>query len=73
MTGASEEEPADTPCGLLPAQLYQLQTMPDAVRQMPFVHLEIGSRYSDNQVRCMAHLVRLFCTTKQCLLLDQCL
>eukprot|EP00877_Chromochloris_zofingiensis_P012287 jgi/Chrzof1/7311/Cz02g18220.t1 len=50
MTGASEEEPADTPCGLLPAQLYQLQTMPDAVRQMPFVHLEIGSRYSDNQV-----------------------
>ncbi len=51
MEGAGEESSSERPCGVLPPGLVPASLgMPDGVRQMPYVSLEISNRYSDDQV-----------------------
>jgi hypothetical protein len=52
MLGAAEEAAAELPCGLLPAGLAEaeVESMPDALVCSPFLQLEMGSRYTNDQV-----------------------
>lgn len=49
LEGAAEEEPSLTPCGVI-AAAEAGPSMPDSCKQMPFVVLEVGNRYSEDKV-----------------------
>jgi hypothetical protein len=54
LEGPTEELLQGRPCGQLPdevlQQLREAGGVPENLRQMPYVNLEIGSRYSNQQV-----------------------
>jgi hypothetical protein len=61
MLGAAEEAALELPCGLLPAALAEaeVESMPDALVCSPFVQLEMGSRYTNDQVRRLSLLMSM--------------
>lgn len=53
LEGAAEEEPSLTPCGVI-AAAEACPPMPDSCKQMPFVVMEVGNRYSEDKVGIVA-------------------
>jgi hypothetical protein len=62
LLGSAEEAAGGLPCGLLPAGLAEseVEAMPEALAASPFVQLELGSRYTNDQVcRMRLHVIGL--------------